>query len=177
MGGKWNGESSQQKHGTRGRRRRGRRRRQTLIAAASQQPNTSLGRMVFIHTQPDELSTEIKLKREDVKKWFPIPFSSYICCMLCTYLKIHPCGSECTYVKFIHTLPSTMVIKVRPKKVIYMINIYNILRVMKWYVDSMFKSKVYEHNYIWVFLSSDHEAKGIFPSWSTLLKIWYQMEK
>jgi hypothetical protein len=57
-----------------------------------------------------------------------------------------------------------MVIKVRPKKVIYIINIYNILRVMKWYVDSMFKTKVYEHNYIWVFLSSDHEAKGIFPS-------------
>jgi hypothetical protein len=70
-----------------------------------------------------------------------------------------------------------MVIKVRPKKVIFYYKHLQYLRVMKWCVDSMFKSKVYEHNYNWVFLSSDREAKGIFPSWSSLLKIWYQMEK
>jgi hypothetical protein len=56
-----------------------------------------------------------------------------------------------------------MVIKVRPKKVIFYDKHLQYLRVMKWCVDSMFKSKVYEHNYNWVFLSSDREAKGIFP--------------
>jgi general stress protein 26 len=38
----------------------------------------------------------------------------------------------------------------------------------------MLKSKVYEHNYNWVFLSSDHEAQKVFSQvWSTLLKIWF----
>jgi len=121
-------------------------------------------------------STEFKLKREDVKKLISKTFfpPTYVVCFVpiwsssmwkCTYLcKVHPYGSVCTYVKFIHTLlPSTMVIKVRPKKVIFYDKHLQYLRVMKWCVDSMFKSKVYEHNYNWVFLSSDREAKGIFP--------------